>query len=204
MIEDKVKKLDRIPTYEELLPPIIHNDIDFSILTQEEWTLLQKYWELRAYFVKNYPTQKLDDAYDINVWKAKFDAKAGQFRRALDVLHGLFEKMDYINSHLIRYEIACIRLYCKYLLNRLVKADNPNSQKEIDQFLSMFRPIDVYEIVTAYFAICRKHGLPVHEEPFYFLSPKERQKIKYEADVLKRTTFFDQNEIFISILEGLR
>ena len=49
----------------------------------------------------------------------------------------------------------------------------------------------------------RKYGEPTYEEPYYFLAPKERRDIKYEGEMLKRSTMFDDNEIHISILEEL-
>ena len=62
---------------------------------------------------------------------------------------------------------------------------------------------DIYELVESYFKILRKYGLTTTEEPYYFLSPEQKRKIKHEGDMLKRNTQIDDTEIKVSILEDL-
>jgi len=62
---------------------------------------------------------------------------------------------------------------------------------------------DIFEIVEAYFKICRKYHVPTFEEPYYFLSEQKRRDIKMEGDMLKRTGNYCENEIRISFLEGI-
>ena len=101
------------------------------------------------------------------------------------------------------YEVHCIRLYCKYLVNALCEVKSKKRKEGIRQFLSVFTKIDLYEIVESYFKVIRKYGLPVYEEPYYWLSPKRRREIKYDGEMLKRSTLFDENEIRVSLLEEL-
>ena len=49
----------------------------------------------------------------------------------------------------------------------------------------------------------QKYGLPIYEEPYYWLSPKRRREIRYMGEMLKRSTLFDDSEIQISLLEEL-
>ena len=64
---------------------------------------------------------------------------------------------------------------------------------------------DIFELVDAYFKICRKYHVPTFEEPYYFLSGKKRQDVKLEGEMLKRTTNYtdSESEIWVSFLEGL-
>jgi hypothetical protein len=64
------------------------------------------------------------------------------------------------------------------------------------------RDCDLFEIVEAYFKICKKYHVSIFEEPYYFLSEDRRRAVKLEGDMLKRTTDYSENEIRISILEG--
>ena len=41
------------------------------------------------------------------------------------------------------------------------------------------------------------------EEPYCFLFEEIRREVKLEGDMLKRTTDYDENEIRLSILEGM-
>ena len=100
-------------------------------------------------------------------------------------------------------QIACARFYCKYILNRMCSRKNKKCQQEVKQFIDAFMDSDVYEIVESYFKVMRKYGLPVYEEPYYFLTPKRRREIEYTGEMLKRSTMFNDNEIKISLLEEL-
>jgi hypothetical protein len=62
---------------------------------------------------------------------------------------------------------------------------------------------DIFETVETYFIICRKYHVPTYEQPYYFLSDEWKRDIKLEGDMLKRTGSYNENEICISILEGI-
>jgi hypothetical protein len=65
------------------------------------------------------------------------------------------------------------------------------------------RDCDIFEIVEAYFKICKKYHVSTFEEHYYFLSEARRREVKLEGDMIKRTTDYSENEIRISILEGI-
>lgn len=56
------------------------------------------------------------------------------------------------------------------------------------EFMKLLEDSGIYEIVEGYFKILRKYNLPTNEEPYYFLSPKERHNIKVSAEMLRRTS----------------
>jgi len=188
----------------EVLPEIIVHGIDYSLLTQREWHFFFIYNELRTELSKKYPNPYPEDEEDtLDDHSAQKDAKAPQFRKVLMTVSDLLEKIDTIKMLCTTYEIHCIRLYCKYLVNLFCEPKKINRKEGVKKFLSIFQDIDIYEIVESYFKIMRKYGLPVHEEPYYWMSPERRREIKYSGEMLKRTTMFDDNEIRISILEGI-
>jgi hypothetical protein len=78
-----------------------------------------------------------------------------------------------------------------------------NRAPNIDAFRATTNVTDVFEAVDAYFKICRKYHVPTLEEPYYFLSEQKRRDIKLEGDMIKRTTDYGENEIRLSILEGI-
>ena len=191
---------------EQILPEIKVGGIDYSLLTQREWHFFKIYSDMRKEFSEKYPKPKEqqrdeDDTFIDSL--AMQDIKAPQFRKVLMIIEGLLEKIDTINMLCTPYELHCIRLYCKYLVNALCDVESKKRKEGIKQFLSVFRDIDIYEIVESYFKIIRKYGLPTHEEPYYWLSPKRRREIKYEGEMLKRSTLFDESEIRVSLLEEL-
>jgi len=71
------------------------------------------------------------------------------------------------------------------------------------EFQNLFTRTDIYEIVESYFKILRKYGISTFEEPYYFLSPKQKREVKVEAEMLKRNTQLNDFEIKVSLLEGL-
>ena len=77
-------------------------------------------------------------------------------------------------------------------------------QVQVKEFINAFTDTDIFEIVESYFKIMRKYGLPTFEEPYYWLSPKRRREIKYEGEMLKRSTMFDDAEIRVSLLEEIK
>ena len=73
----------------------------------------------------------------------------------------------------------------------------------VESFREVLRDSDIFEIVEAYFKICRKYHLPTFEEHYGFLTEQRRLEIKVEGDMLRRTTSYNDIEIHVSILEEL-
>ena len=193
-------------TLKEMLPEIIVWGIDYSLLTQREWHFFKIYSDMRKEFSEKYPKpreQQRDEDDTFIDSLAMQDIKAPQFRKVLMTIEGMLEKIDTINMLCTPYEVHCIRLYCKYLVNALCEVKSKKRKEGITQFLSVFHDLDLFEITESYFKIMRKYGLPTHEEPYYWLSPKRRREIKYEGEMLKRSTLFDDNEIRVSLLEEI-
>jgi Xaa-Pro aminopeptidase len=188
----------------KFLPEIMVDGIDYSLITMREANFFKIYGSLRKEFSEKYPNPNpIDDDDTFIDSLAQKDPKADLFREALNRVANTLEKIDKLKLLASDYEIACARLYCKYVLNCMVEADNPKRQKEVKQFVDAFTEIDLYEIVESYFKVMRKYGLPIHEEPYYFISPKRRREIIHTGEMLKRSTNFDDNEIRISLLEEL-
>ena len=191
-------------TLKHLLPEIKVGGIDYSLLTQREWHFFKIYSDLRKELSKKYPNPYPEDEEDtLDDEAAQQDVKAPQFRKVLITIEGLLQKIDTINMLCTPYEVHCIRFYCKYLVNALCEVKSKKRKEGIKQFLSVFTKTDLYEIIESYFKVIRKYGLPVYEEPYYWLSPRQRREIKYEGEMLKRSTMFDENEIRVSLLEEL-
>jgi len=198
-----VPKEEKI-TLKDILPEITVNGIDYSLLTQREIQHLQLYSKLRNELSEKYPNPHPEyDDDTVNIQGAKKDEKASQFTRSIMTVHALLEKIDHLKTLAAPYEIHCVRLYCKLLMNWMWETKTQEEKQRKKQFLSIFRKSDIYEIVEAYFRICRKYGEPIYEEPYYWLSPKQRREIKYEGEMLKRSTYFDDSEIQVSLLEEL-
>ncbi len=96
------------------------------------------------------------------------------------------------------YEKICLRIYWHFTYNWTHAPD-------VDVFRDNFknRDGDIFETVETYFKICRKYHVPTYEQPYYFLSNERKRDIKLEGDMLKRTGSYNENEIRISILEGI-
>jgi len=202
-----VKKMvlnDEKLTLKKLLPEIIVDGIDYSLITHRETNFFKMYGSLRKEFSKKYPNPNPIDEDDTFIDSlAQKDEKADLFREALLHVKDVLDKIDKLKLLASDYEIACARLYCKYVFNLMETIKDKERQAEIKKFCSIFTDTDIYEIVESYFKVIRKYGLPVHEEPYYFLSPKRKREIKYEGEMLKRSTMFDDNEIRVSLLEEL-
>jgi hypothetical protein len=91
---------------------------------------------------------------------------------------------------------SCLRLYWHLSYNW-------NHGPSVKSFREVLRDTDIFEIVEAYFKICRKYHLPTFEEPYDFLPEQRRLEIKLEGDMLRCTTSYSDFEIRISILEEL-
>ena len=138
------------------------------------------------------------EPYQINVAKAREDPKRKVFFEALLQMKVLYDKVDVLQKQASRYEKICLRLYWHLTYNW-------NHAPNVAFFRGGFdnRDCDVFRMVEADFKICRKYHVPTFEEPYYFLSEMRRREVKLEGDMLKRTTDYSENEIRISILEGL-
>lgn len=206
---------------DKIFPEIIHNGIDFSLLTQREWQLLKIYDNRRKKLKAKYPCRiggasdvynynSLDDedgdGYDIDINAAKHDPDSTRFIKALTTTKTLLDKIEDMKDSLTAYELCCVRLYCKYLFNHfnVDLAKTKKRKAEVKQFLASFKHADIYEIVTCYFKIMRKHGLPIYEEPFYWMNPQDKREIQFEGDMLRRTSTYDHTEIHVSLLEAFQ
>lgn len=192
-------------TLEDYLPAItLEDEIDYSFITPRELHFFKIYKSLREGLGRKYPNPNPEDEDDtIDVAQTKLDSKASLFTDALTKVKAIMDKNERLRLLITDYEKYCIRLYVKLLLNWTWESGNKKRQKDIKQFCSAFARSDIYEIVETYFKIMRKYHEPTFEEPYYFLQPKDRRKVKYDGEMLKRSTFFDDNEIHISILEEL-
>jgi len=94
------------------------------------------------------------------------------------------------------HEKICLRFYWHLTYNW-------NHAPNVKSFREVLHDSDIFEIVEAYFKICKKYHLPTFGEPYDFLTEQRRRDIKLEGDILKRTTNYSDNEIRISILEDL-
>ena len=191
-------------TLKEMLPEIIVGGIDYSLITHRETNFFIMYGSLRKEFSKKYPNPNPIDEDDTFIDSlAQKDEKADLFREALLHVKAVLDKIDKLKLLASDYEIACARLYCKYVFNLMHTIKDKKRQAEIKEFCNAFTDTDLYEIVESYFKVIRKNGLSVYEEPYYFLSPKRKREIIYTGEMLKRSTLFDNNEIQVSLLEEL-
>jgi hypothetical protein len=191
-------------TLKDFLPEIIVDGIDYSLITHREANFFKIYGSLRKEFSRKYPNPHPEDDDDTFIDSlAQKDAKADMFRESLLKVYDILNKIDKLKMLATDYEIACARIYCKYIINRMWTVNNEKRRKEVKQFVDAFTDTDLYEIVESYFMVMRKYGLSVYEEPYYFLTPKRRRDIRHTGEMLKRSTYFDDNEIQVSLLEDL-
>jgi len=186
-------------TLNDYLPSIIlqEGEIDYSLVTARELHFFKIYNQTREELSKKYPNPNPPEDEDdtINIAEARQDSKAHIFIEALTRVKTIMDKSDTINLLATDYEKHCIRLYCKVLFNWIFESNK--------EFMEALTDTDLFEIVESYFKIMRKYHLPTFEDPYYFLSPKRRRSVKYEGEMLKRSTLFDENEIKVSLLEEL-
>ena len=136
-----------------------------------------------------------EEPYQINIAKARDDPKRRTLRSmALLQMKVIYDKVDVLQTQATEYEKICLRLYWHLTYNW-------NRAPNIKAFQEYFPDSDIFEIVEAYFKICRKYHQPTFEEPYYFLTEQHRREVKLEGDMLRRTTNYSDFEIRISILE---
>src|SRR5665648_290252 len=197
-------------TLQQLFPPTLDGGgNDLSLMSGTEWEIMITYTEARKYLLERYPqsqqearmlgqewAEEPEDPYQINLVESKDDPQRKVFVKTLLQMGAIYGKVDVLQHSASEYGKFCLRLYWHLTYNW---AHAPN----VKSFREVLRDCDIFEIVEAYFKICRKYHLPTFEEPYDFLSEQRRLEIKLEGDMLRRTTSYTDFEIHISILEEL-
>lgn len=184
--------------FENLLKPILTDDgVDLSLMSGLDLQMFILYNKIRNELSERYPNPEVlreEPTDTVDIRKAKHDSKAPLFLRALTATKEAFDRVDILQHLATESEKKAVRLYSHitYYWDSL----EPKVHKAI-------LDLDLYEIVESYFKIMRKYGLTTNEEPYYFLSPQRKRKVKVEGEIVKRTTQIDDSEIHISLLEGL-
>jgi len=171
--------------------------VDISLMTGLDLLRLGQYGRLRKQLSEKYPKlsdQREDEDDTVNVVEAKNDARVPLFTRLMFTVKESFDRVETLQAFATEYDRKVVRFYAHITLNWL------NQGRE---WLKLLGGVGIFEMVEAYFKVLRKYGLSTEEEPYYFLSPEQKQNVKYAGDVLKRTTMMDENEIKLSVLEGL-
>jgi hypothetical protein len=106
----------------------------------------------------------------------------------------IYDKMAVLQPEASDYEKYCLCLYWHLTYNW---SHAPN----VKSFRAVLEDGNIFELVEAYFKICRKYHVPTFEEPYYFLDNQRRQEIRLEGEMLKRTSNYSDSEIRVSILE---
>ncbi|MGE5637149.1 MAG: hypothetical protein ACM3WQ_00440 [Chloroflexota bacterium] len=196
-------------TIKDLLPEFLDDcGNDISLMSAKEWEIEVTYHRTRKLLLQKYPQPKeetkilenawnkgVDESYDINISKAAEDPQSKVFLKALCQIKAIYDKLEVLQSQASEYEKYCLRLYW-YLTY------NWNHAEDVKSFRRTWSYSDIFELVDVYFKICKKYRVPTFEEPYYFLDCQQRQEIKLEGDMLKRTTNYSEIEIQISILEA--
>lgn len=185
-------------TLEECLRATPDKDgVDFSLMTGLDLQRFGQYGRLRKELSQKYPkpeNQREDEEDTVDVDGARNDVKAPLFTRLLFAVKEAFDRVEMLREFATEYDKKVVRWYAHITLNW------PNQGK---LWLETLGDSGIFEMVESYFKVLRKYGLPTEEEPYYFLSPQQKQKVKYAGDMLKRSTMMDENEIKLSVLEGL-
>jgi hypothetical protein len=199
-------------TLKQLWPEVLDQDgTDISLMSGAETEEMVTYGTLRKYLIEKYPQSQQeaqakgqawdgepDEPYQINTAKAREDPKDKLFWQAVLKMAAIFDKVRVLQTQALEYEKICIRMYWHLSYNW-------NHAPNVEIFRGSFenRNGDIFEMVEAYFKICRKYHVPIFEKPYYFLPDERKRDIKLEGDMLKRTGSYNENEIRISILEGI-
>ncbi|MCW4002763.1 MAG: hypothetical protein NWE95_02490 [Candidatus Bathyarchaeota archaeon] len=195
-------------TLQQLFPPFIDAyGNDLSLMSYTELRIMMTYGKTRRYFLEKYPRsqkeanmqgQPLEEApneqYDIDIAKAREDPLSKVFVEALMQAKPIYDKVQVLQQKASEYEKFCLRLYLHLTCDWSYIQD-------AKEFRGVLLDSDIFEIVEAYFKICKKYKVPTFEEPYYFLSETRRREVKLEGDMLKRSTDYSDNEIRVSILE---
>ena len=197
-------------TLKQLFPEVLDAEgNDLSLMSGAEWEVMVNYAITRKYLIEKYPQSQQEakmlgkvwdeppeELLQINVTKAQKDTKSKVFFKILLQMKIIYDKVDVLQAQASEYEKICLRFYWHLTYNW-------NHTPNVKSFREVLQDSDIFEIVEAYFKICRKYHLPTLEEPYDFLTEQRRREIKLEGEMLKRTTTYNDNEICISILEDL-
>jgi hypothetical protein len=209
---DKLKSQGLDPetvTLAQLFPETLDPDgNDLSLMSGAEWEIMITYAKTRKYLLEKYPQtqeearmigqsweKEPEEPSQINIPKAREDLQSRVFLRVLCQMKAIYDKVDALQRNASEYEKYCLRLYWHLTYNW-------NHASNVKSFRAVLLDGDIFEIVEAYFNICRKYHLPTFEEPYDFLTEQRRLEIKLEGDMLKRTTSYSDIEIHVSILEA--
>ena len=208
---EKLKKEGIDPdnfTLKQLFPECLDPDgNDLSLMSGAEWEIMITYAKTRKYLLEKYPQsqeearmqgqsweEEPEEPNQINIPKAREDPQSKVFLKSLDQMKAIYDKVDVLQHCALEYEKYCLRLYWHLTYNWTHAPD-------VKSFREVLPDSDIFELVEAYFKICRKYHLPTFEEPYYFLTEQRRLEIKLEGDMLRRTTTYSDIEIRVSILE---
>jgi len=182
---------------------------DLSLISAAEMQIMATYAKTRKYLIEKYPQsqeearilgqpwdEEPEEPYQINIAKAREDPQRRVFVKALFQMKTIFDKVEVLQTQATDYEKYCLRLYWHLTYNW-------NNAPKAKSFRDVLHDSEIFELVEAYFRICRKYQVPTFEEPYYFLDAQRRQEIKLEGDMLRRTTNYSDFEIRVSILEDL-
>jgi hypothetical protein len=197
-------------TLKQLFPETLDEEgNDLSLMSGAETEVMVTYAKTRKYLLKNYPQtqeearllgmhwdEEPNEPYQIDLKRSIGDPKRKVFVDALNKMAAVYEKIAFLQQNATEYEKLCLRLYWHITYN-WDHAEHPTGLRKI------LENGDLFEIVEAYFRICKKYSLPVFEEPYSFLPEQQRLEVKLEGDMLKRTTNHNDFETHISILETL-
>jgi hypothetical protein len=198
-------------TLQQLFPEVLDAcGSDTSLMSGAETEILVSYAKTRRYLLEHYPqtrqdaeqlgrvwTELPDEPVQINMALAKDDPKKRLFFQLMLKLEEIYEKIAVLQAQASEYEKICLRFYW-HLTYNWDKATGKGS------FQKILNDAEIFEVVEAYFKICRKYHVPLFDEPYYFLSDQQRRAVKLEGDSLRRTTEYSDFEVHVSILEDLR
>jgi hypothetical protein len=181
---------------------------DVSLMSGAETEILIAYANTRKYLLEHYPqtrqeaeqlgqvwTELPNDNIQIDMTLARDDPKKKLFFQLMIKLEAIYQKIAVLQSQASEYEKICLRFYW-HLTYNWNKADKGSFQKVLND-------AEIFQIVEAYFKICRKYHVAVFEEPYYFLSDEKHRQVKVEGDILRRTTEYSDFDVHVTILEDL-
>ena len=182
---EKLKKEGIDPdnfTLKQLWPEVLDEDgNDLSLMSGAEWEIMITYAKTRKYLLEKYPQsqeeakmlgqewdEEPEEPYQINIAKARDDPKEGLFVQALLQMKVIYDKVRCLAeaSYRIRENLPAPLLASNLELESCAKHR---------AFRAYNHDSDIFEMVDAYFKICRKYHVPTFEEPYYFLSEQKRR-----------------------------
>jgi hypothetical protein len=130
-----------------------------------EWEIMVTYAKARKYLLEKYPQSQEEakmlgqpwdegpeEPYQINIAKTQEDSQKKVFVKALFQMKTIYDKVDALQRTASDYEKYCLRLYWHLTYNW---SHAPN----VKSFRECLDDADIFEIVEAYFKICRKYGI---------------------------------------------